>query len=176
MGARALRSVTLALALDALVVAVVLNLVLACFNLLPAFPMDGGRILRAILVRRYGMVSATRQAARVGRWVALLMALGGLFTSHLMLVLIAAFVYLAGKREEIAVALRYAAAPTVEAGAPPYGQWQRVGPEWQTGGFGPDGSGRVHGTLHVRQTADPREIEAALRRLKEQLRKMEREA
>jgi len=109
LGANVLGS--LAFLLSALVS---INLGLALFNLLPAFPMDGGRILRAWLTRRYGMVEATRKAARVGRWMAALMAVAGVVFLRPMLLLIAVFVYFAGSREEMAVRLRHAQAPTLE--------------------------------------------------------------
>jgi Zn-dependent protease len=70
-----------------------LNIVLAVFNLLPAFPMDGGRILRAVLAARLGPVRATRAAAAVGRALAVVMALFGLWSGSLLLVVIALFVF-----------------------------------------------------------------------------------
>jgi Zn-dependent protease len=74
------------------------NLVLAGFNLLPAFPMDGGRILRAFLAGRTDYLTATRWAKRIGQGAALLLALAGLWINP-MLVLIAAFVIIASETE-----------------------------------------------------------------------------
>jgi Zn-dependent protease len=70
------------------------NLVLAVFNLLPAFPMDGGRVLRSLLARMMAEDAATRIAARTGRLLAVAMGLYGLLTAQFMLVFVAFFVYL----------------------------------------------------------------------------------
>ena len=74
------------------------NIALFLFNLLPAFPMDGGRILRALLAMRLGRVQATRIAAIVGQTIAFGLALIGLLYSPL-LVLIAIFVFIAASGE-----------------------------------------------------------------------------
>jgi len=77
----------------------VANLMLGAFNLVPAYPMDGGRALRAFLAERMGSRRATETAVKVGRWVAGGMVLLGLFTGNVLLVLIAAFVWFAGGAE-----------------------------------------------------------------------------
>ncbi len=75
------------------------NLILAAFNLLPAFPMDGGRILRSVLARHKPEEEATRAAAAAGRMLAIGMGLYGLLSMQFMLVFIAFFVYLGAAQE-----------------------------------------------------------------------------
>ena len=81
------------------------NIFLALFNMVPAFPMDGGRILRALLAVRLGFVRATEVAASIGQAVAFALGFIGLFTNPL-LIFIAIFVYLAASSEAHMVALR----------------------------------------------------------------------
>jgi Zn-dependent protease/CBS domain-containing protein len=81
------------------------NLFLAAFNMIPAFPMDGGRVLRALLASRTGYVRATEIAAFIGQGAAFALGFIGLM-SNPMLIFIAIFVYLAASSEAHAVAIR----------------------------------------------------------------------
>lgn len=77
------------------------NVLVGLFNMLPAFPLDGGRVLRALLERRYDLETATRRAARLGRSLAVALGvLGVLF--NIWLILIAIFIYFGASAEEVA--------------------------------------------------------------------------
>jgi Zn-dependent protease/predicted transcriptional regulator len=82
------------------------NLAMLLFNLVPAFPMDGGRVLRATLAMRMPYAKATRIAATIGQAIALLFGLAGIMTSNTILIFIALFVFLAAGEERSLVQQR----------------------------------------------------------------------
>jgi Zn-dependent protease len=84
------------------------NIYLLLFNLIPAFPMDGGRVLRALLASRMGMVRGTRIAATLGQMFAMAGGLYGITAGRPILILIAFFVFLGANAEASAVETRAA--------------------------------------------------------------------
>ncbi len=76
----------------------VINIILAAFNMIPALPMDGGRILRAVFAKRESYVSATKKAASVGKVFAILIGIFGIFYNF-FLILIAFFIYMGASQE-----------------------------------------------------------------------------
>jgi Zn-dependent protease len=113
-----------------------INITMGLFNLLPAFPMDGGRILRAVLGRNGDWVVATETAVQVGRFFAALLALAGLFAllvlpgmgaQGVVLLLVAAFVWITGTQELSSVRLRHGIGPfaTFHAFAQRAAPWDR---------------------------------------------------
>jgi len=133
-----------------------INLGLLIFNLLPSFPMDGGRVLRAALTPRMGRLRATFIAARLGKIMAVLFGLWGFFHHNWILIFIAFFIFTAAGNEYRMVQMQEAAKrhgfgawspfgppeppasgddDEVTVGPPPYGQRDsrtRVHPEDRT--------------------------------------------
>ena len=92
------------------------NLFLALFNMIPAFPMDGGRVLRALLALRFGFARATELAAAIGQGFAVVLGIVGIFGNP-MLVIIAIFVFLAASGEAGNVQLQQVARGAIVADA-----------------------------------------------------------
>lgn len=76
-----------------------INLILGAFNLIPALPMDGGRILRALLTRKYDFVRATDLSVKVARGFAVLLGVYGLFTSPFFVIPLAVALWFMGSAE-----------------------------------------------------------------------------
>ncbi|MFT3696370.1 MAG: site-2 protease family protein [Kofleriaceae bacterium] len=77
------------------------NLILAAFNLIPALPMDGGRMLRALLTRKMDYVRATEVSVKVSRVAAVAFAVAGIAFGWYQLVFLAPFLWLLGTREQM---------------------------------------------------------------------------
>jgi Zn-dependent protease len=84
------------------------NVYLLLFNLIPAFPMDGGRVLRALLASRMGMVRGTKIAAMLGQTLAVLGGFYAVTAGHHLAILVAFFVFLGATAEAEAVETRAA--------------------------------------------------------------------
>lgn len=94
----------------------IVNLIIAIFNLIPAFPMDGGRVFRALLSMRMEAVKATRIAAGVGQFIAILFAALGLMYNP-FLFLIAVFIWFGATTEVHAATIKQALSDVLAAQA-----------------------------------------------------------
>ncbi len=81
----------------------IINIILAIFNMIPAFPMDGGRILRSLLTRYTSYISATQIAARIGIIFAFIFGVLGILSFNIILIFIAIFIYGAANSESQAI-------------------------------------------------------------------------
>jgi Zn-dependent protease/CBS domain-containing protein len=89
------------------------NVVMVLFNLIPAFPLDGGRVLRALLATRMDYKRATQIAATIGQGLALVLGIWAAFNGQILLILIAIFIYMGAESEAAVVQMR-----SVTAGLP----------------------------------------------------------
>lgn len=124
------------------------NVFLLLFNLIPALPMDGGRMLRAMLTSRMGFLKATQTAARVARWATLAMAIYGIYSGSVTLVLIAAMIFVMSWLE-VAQAHLGQAAPALRFFRGGFGQAP------PRGGHGFGGAGGFPGGTVVDQYGQP---------------------
>lgn len=99
----------------------IINLALAAFNLLPSFPMDGGRVFRALLTPRLGRLRATFIAARLGKIMAVFFGIYGFLAHYWLLVLIAFFIYTAAGNEYRLVQIQEAVKQHGFGFIPPFG-------------------------------------------------------
>jgi Zn-dependent protease/predicted transcriptional regulator len=83
------------------------NLAIGLFNLIPAYPMDGGRVLRAILAKKINYAKATQIAAQVGQGLALLFGLWGFMGGSWTMVIIAIFVWMGAGQENQGVQVKH---------------------------------------------------------------------
>lgn len=111
-----------------------INLILCLFNLLPSFPMDGGRIFRALMSPKIGRLNATGLAARIGRIMAVALGIFGLLNGQFLTILIALFIYHAAGAEYRAVYMQQmsqdwfsAGQADIEVSPPPYAYKARPG-------------------------------------------------
>jgi Zn-dependent protease/CBS domain-containing protein len=94
-------------AMDLLWVLLWINGLMFFFNLIPAFPLDGGRVLRALLATRMEYIRATQIAATIGQGLALTLGVIAIFKGIIPLILIAIFIYMGAENESAVVQMRY---------------------------------------------------------------------
>ena len=83
-----------------------MNLIMGCFNLVPVFPMDGGRVLRALLATKLSYLKATFYAASLAKVLATLAVVAAAWHGHVQLAVLFAFIFFAGEMEYRAVKRR----------------------------------------------------------------------
>ncbi len=132
---------------DLLAQLLIVNIILVLFNLLPAFPMDGGRVLRSLIAMRTSHLRATEIAARVGRWMAIAFGVYGIVQMNFGLLLVAGFVYFAGTMELMAARAQAAS----QGPAQRWGTWRMTwppqGPATESSStYGPDHPGHDSGS------------------------------
>ena len=94
-----------------------INLVFGLGNLIPAFPLDGGRVLRAWLAMRAPLLAATRAAIRVSHLVlVILLGVAGWYGEFPIALLLVGFLYLAGREELVQVLLHSGTDSTLDTG------------------------------------------------------------
>ena len=114
----ALRLFMSPVALAAASVFIQMNVILGLFNLVPALPMDGGRVLRGLLALKRDYLSATRIAVRIGRGIAIAGMVYAIWAGDLMLGFIALFVFMGAGSEERIAWMREAAERGAARGGP----------------------------------------------------------
>ena len=141
----------------------VVNLILGVFNLIPAFPMDGGRVLRAVLSGWLGRAHATSVAATIGRALALIFGVVGLYHLNFFHVALAAFIYLVAGAEEASVRAEERRRSFADAGdtgiwtAPPGYRWVNRGDGvWQLAPVVVTATGSSPGPPHGQADANRR--------------------
>jgi Zn-dependent protease len=102
-----------------------INTLLGAFNLIPAMPMDGGRVLRALLTRRFSFVKATDIAVKVARGFAIVLGIYGVATGQIYLALLAVVLWLMGSAE-----LRAARLFGYSGGGARVGEVEVLDPAW----------------------------------------------
>ncbi len=141
---------------------IVANCLLFGFNLLPAFPMDGGRVLRGLLAMNTSYLRATEVAARVGRWMSLVFIIAAIYFSIFPLFILAIFVFVSGTLELLQVRFREAMRQSAQQAQPAQGRpnapWFHQAWPGQGRGYEADQEGSHPADGGVIDAVDVREI------------------